>query len=168
MNIKVNNKSKKRFIKQLIDEYKFDVHEVEMIFTYLLTDDTLLAQTHFVNDITLCPRAISLSLLSKQSFCFVKGSIITNNSMQAYHDLRLNNDEQLFIKIEQIKRYDELYYAVLENNPFLTQYEFNRHLIKRKKRILQQQIDEALDVKDKEAFTYLTNELKMLIEYEIN
>lgn len=177
VNIKVSTRDKERFIKWLLLNYKFKALESERILTYLLEDDQLLNLTHFVNDITNCPRAISLSTttVDEKPLVFYKSNVKSTNGMQAFHDLRLNNNETLYVKINLKECYNQLYYAVLESNSFLLKEdnnnsnhwtsindELNINLRKQQKYYLQQKIDKALDENNKDDFIRLSNELKKI------
>lgn len=166
MSIRVTTNEKKQFISKMLMNYSFKAIQSERILNYLLKDDTLLQLTHFVTTITGCPRAISISTtdVQNESIVFYKKTIKSSNGWQAYHDLRLNNDEQLFIKINMPQPYDNTYYKVLEKNPFKLESNDDNHfeqtILKQQMNFLKQQIDFALDQEDKETFFRLTNKLK--------
>lgn len=173
MNVKVSNLNKRYFINMLLTKYKFKTRESEEILLYLLTDDILLNNTHFVDNITKCSRAISLSTtcVANKPFSFYKANINNTNGLQAYHDLRLNNKEPLYIKVNFSDRYNLLYQTVLEKNPHLISYESQENirddldslLFKQQQHNIRHQIDLALDKNDKEQFISLSNKLNNLM-----
>src|SRR5699024_546532 len=122
------------------------------------------------------PRSIvfSTKCVQEEPFVYYKGIIKTLEPKKAYHDLRLNNTEAIYIKINLSNRYHHsLYYLVLEENPFLTTNtikdetdEINATnlldfiLMTQNKKNLQQKIDQALDTNDLQSFMTLTSQLK--------
>lgn len=171
MNIKVNIHDKKQFIKRLLSRHTFKAIQSESILQYLLKDNELLELTHFVKDISKSPRAIKMTTNDTpgEPIKFYKGNVNSSNGWQAYHDLRLNNREQVFIQINMLEQYDELFYAVLEKNPYIYEIENFEYVLdimkhKQQKDLLERQIDEALDENDQETFYHLSSLLKMLQE----
>lgn len=176
MSIKVSLQDKFDFVNMLLAKYKFKVRESVRVFTYLLENPHYLKLVHFVNDITNCPRAISLSTtcVLDEPFIFHKANIRTTNGLQAFHDIRLNNDEPIYIKVNFSNQNSREYFAVVVDNPYnIYTYDYHtRHQIKKDKiklhneriNLLKQQIDKALDDNNKANFDYLVNKLKDMTE----
>lgn len=169
---------KKLFIRWFLKNYQLKRREGVWILNYLLSNDELLENVHFVDEAHYCPRAIVMSTVDTTSipFRFYKGNIMTSDAEKAFHDLRLNVHESIYLQLNfpSIPP-DPLYLAVLEENPYVP----NDVLISEKDRLAAQQllensmlefqeqqilgeIDAALDAGDKERFFELSNLLQAL------
>lgn len=169
---------KKNFIRWFLRQHQLKRREGVWILNYLLSNEELLANIHFVDEAHYCPRAVVMSTVEHLGipFRFYKGNLMTSDAEKAFHDLRLNFTEPMFIQLNfpNIPPHD-YYLAVLEENPYMP-YEL---YISEKDRLMAeqllqtsmqafqkeqvlQQIDEALDAGDKERFFELSGVLQAM------
>lgn len=169
---------KKIFIRWFLKNHQLKRREGIWILNYLLSDERLLEQICFIEEAHYCPRAIVMSSVESKGvpFRFYKDNIMTSDVEKAFHDLRLNRDDVMYIQINfpNIPP-PHVYLAVLEENPYMPKYlhisEKDRliaeQLLKNSMRTFQeekllQDIDEALDQGDKERFFELSNLLQAI------
>ncbi len=171
---------KKDFLKSFLQHYELKRRECAWLLNYLMNDDKLMERVHFVEKAELTPKALIISTKGVDSipFSFHKQQHVTTDAEKAFHDIRLNPEEEIYIEFRFIgaKQYSP-YLAVLEDNPFLPE---NRELAEmfrreteeliatslrqfRRTRILAE-IDHALDQGDKDLFERLVNELQKVDE----
>ena len=178
MNASVPTYEKKNFIKWFLKNYQLKRREGVWILNYLLTDDHLLQHVHFVEEAHYCPRAIVMSSVESQDipFCYYKGNVVTNDAEKSFHDLRMNNEERVYIQLNFPNSPPHMnYIAVLEDNPFipkqseLAYYDeatstamLENSLYAFQQQKLYDEIDAALDAGDKELFLSLSNALQQL------
>lgn len=171
---------KKTFIKWFLNHYQLKKRESVWILNYLCNNQDILYHVHFVRDIKSCPRALKISSrCSKEvSFRYYKKHIVTTDADKAFHDIRLNPNQELYIQLNFKNAHQNPYFAaVLEENPFMPDEAFitekDQHLAKKildqtlyeyKKKSLQQKIDHSLDEMDRIKFMKLVEELKELEE----
>lgn len=169
---------KKAFVRWFLKNYQLKRREGVWILNYLLSNDTLLENIHFVEEAHYCPRAIVMSTVDSNGipFRFYKGNIMTSDAEKSFHDLRLNPKDSMYVQLNfpNIPP-DQAYLAVLEENPFMPQHLY----INEKTRVLAEQllqhsmlafqeqkilkeIDDALDAGDKDRFFELSNLLQAL------
>lgn len=169
---------KKSFIRWFLKNFQLKRREGVWILNYLLSNDELLENIHFVDEAHYCPRAIVMSTIETNSipFRFYKNNIMTSDAEKSFHDLRLNAKEAMYLQLNFPNMPPEpIYLAVLEENPFVP----SDVLISEKDRIaaaqmlensvlafqeqqLLKEIDAALDAGDKERFFELSNLLQAL------
>lgn len=170
---------KKEFIRWFLKEHQMKRRECVWILNYLISHESLLKNVHFVEDAHYCPRAMIMSSIKDAGgipFRFYKGSIMTADAEKSFHDLRLNPDEDIFIQLNFPDAYQsQQYLAVLEENKHVNLKEVNDvddnlidSILKQsinsfQVKKLQDQIDEALDNKDKDKFLELTSLLKEFV-----
>jgi uncharacterized protein YpiB (UPF0302 family) len=138
---------------------------------YLRSHPTILDRTHFVEEAIHTPRSLVMTANGMEGapFRFYKGNLMTADSEKAFHDIRLNPDQDLYIELVFPKDGCIEYYGVLEDNPhvvvksarkedcdFAEQFT-NDFALSLNKEVLLQRIDEALDARDKERFMELTS-----------
>lgn len=169
---------KKTFIRWFLKNYQLKRREGVWILNYLLSNDELLKNVHFVEEAHYCPRAIVMSSLDHKGipFRFYKGHLMTNDAEKSFHDLRMHPNEAMFIQLNFSNVPPHMnYLAVLEENPYMPT---DVGIGEREKKIAQQlletsiyafqekaileQIDEALDRGDKERFFELSAILQAL------
>lgn len=176
MSLSISIAEKKEFIRWFLKSYKLKKRECIWILKYLLHHDNHLKYVQFVRDIKFCPRAILMSTHCSNgvSFRFFKQSIVTEDVEKSFHDIRLNNQEPLFIQLNFLNAHQCPTYAlVLEENPFIDNELFLTHkekdegedllnhiLYTYKLDSLRQAIDKSLDQRDKTAFLQLCEQLK--------
>lgn len=169
---------KKVFIRWFLKNFQLKRREGVWILNYLLSNDELLENVHFVDDAHYCPRAIVMSTVETTSipFRFYKENIMTSDAEKSFHELRLNAQKSMYVQLNfpNIPP-DPLYLAVLEENPYVP----NDVVINEKDRIAAEkllenslyefqeqqilnEIDAALDAGDKERFFELSNLLQAL------
>ena len=97
-------------------------------------------------------------------FRFYKNQLVTTDAEKSFHDIRLNQQEPLYLQLNFHKSYQNAaYVAVLEANPYTPEEysitkedkELAAHLLKQtlynyKKDALMQAINHSLDEKDQE------------------
>mgnify|MGYP002732763517 FL=1 len=169
---------KKTFIRWFLKNHQLKRRECVWILNYLLSNDRLLENVHFVEEAHYCPRAMVMSSVEHNGvpFRFYKGNVMTSDAEKSFHDLRLNPDEGIFIQINFPNIPPHLHYlAVLEENPYMPK---TLHISEKDRIIAEQllknsmmafqeekilrEIDEALDAGDKERFFELSNLLQAL------
>lgn len=179
----ISTKDKQSFIKWFLQHYKMKRRESKWILEYLVDNGVFLKNVHFVRDVKNCPKAIIISSVCSDGlpFIFYKESIITEDFEKLFHDLRLNQYEPLYIKLNFYNSIQNaLYVSILEENPHLPKdlevmkkdsSEADRilqhTLIQNQTHSLKQRIDLALDKTDKTYFMELVKELKGL-ELKVN
>ncbi|KKE79350.1 ReoY family proteolytic degradation factor [Oceanobacillus caeni] len=178
MNTPISRQDKKSFIQWFLKNYQLKKRESVWILNYILNHQQVLNKVHFVRDVKFCPRGIVITsqCSSEVPFRFYKDHIVTTDAEKSFHDIRMNQDEDLYIQLNFSKSHQHAYYAsVIEENPFVPDDYFvtkkDRLLAKKlldktvfnyKKKILQQEIDNALDELDQEKFIKLSKELNEL------
>lgn len=174
MNQVISAEEKKSFINWFLNTYELQKRECVWLLTYLKSDNELLEKVRFVDEIFASQRSIFMSTKCKRdiSFKFSKHSFTTTDVERAFHDIRLNPDEEILIKLSFMNA--ELcpeYAAVREVNPleqqqlaFNSWYSLLAEMIldesaeQFQKKRLYQEINDALERKDKERFMVLSRE----------
>lgn len=169
---------KKTFVKWFLKNFQLKRRECVWILNYLLSNDALLKNIHFVEEAHYCPRAIVMSTVDSQGvpFRFYKGNVMTSDAEKAFHDLRLYPEESMYIQINFPSIPPSSHYlVVLEENPYIPKNintnEKDRLIVEemlndsvrafQEEKILKE-IDECLDNGDKERFYELSNLLHEL------
>lgn len=169
---------KKTFIRWFLKNYQLKKREGVWILNYLLTDDALLQNVHFVEDAHYCDKGIIMSSVDHDGipFRYYRGKIMTQDADKCFHDLRLNQNEDFYIQINFTNATNYInYLAVVEYNPFtlkdtkpslkdeitVIQVVENSLYIQQEEKLMSQ-IDEALDKGDKERFYQLSSLLTEL------
>lgn len=169
---------KKAFVRWFLKNYQLKRRECVWILNYLLSNDELLKHIRFVEEAHYCPRAMVMSTVESTGvpFRFYKGNVMTADAEKSFHDLRLNEKEDMYLQLNfpNIPPSTQ-YLAVLEENPFMPE----TLLVNEKDRLLAEemlstslllfqqekllaQIDEALDQGDEDRFYELSNLLQVL------
>lgn len=180
MTASVSIVDKKAFVRWFLKNYQLKRRECVWILNYLLSNDELLKHIRFVEEAHYCPRAMVMSTVESTGvpFRFYKGNVMTADAEKSFHDLRLNEKEDMYLQLNfpNIPPSTQ-YLAVLEENPFMPE----TLLVNEKDRLLAEemlstslfvfqqekllaQIDEALDKGDKDRFFELSNLLQALKE----
>ncbi len=171
---------KKNFVRWFLKNFQLKRREFGWILNYLLSNDQLLENIHFVEEAHYCPRAIVMSSVDSNGvpFRFYKGNIMTSDAEKSFHDLRLYPNEDMYIQLNFPNvPPNQLYLAVLEENPYMPKYLhinekdrliaeeiLNTSMLTFQEEKLLKEIDEALDQGDKEKFLELSNLLQALKE----
>ena len=169
---------KRNFIQWFLRNYTLKRHEVKWLLNFIMKDEKLLNQLSFVHDAKFCPRAIVISSHCSDGipFLFYKQHVITTDIEKFFHDIRLHEDEYIYVQLNFHNVRQNPYYAgVLEENPYAPimpdlQNEDKRisnslltdlireHQFKK----IKEDIDQALDQKDEKKFNQLVRILKNL------
>lgn len=174
----VPSKEKQDFIYWFLRNYELKKQESEWILLYISQHQDVLKNVHFIKGAKNCPRGIEMASTcsKKPAFFFYKQQITTTNPDKAYHDLRLNKEEDLFIELNFEDATDYIKYVeVLEDNPYCSTSQrmqavhrkqaelvLEHIILNRKKAIVKKDVNHALDNKDDETFFKLTEELIQL------
>lgn len=167
--------AKKEFVRWFLKRYKLKRRECVWILNYLLSHEQILENVHFTDEAHYCPRAMIISTTKSESipFRFYKGNLMTADAEKSFHDLRLHEDEKMYIQLNFPNSHSCPHYAsVREENPFLPSYlqvsETDRKTAERlveesialmTEETLMKGINEALDTNDKERFLILSTML---------
>ncbi|WP_339214884.1 ReoY family proteolytic degradation factor [Ornithinibacillus sp. FSL M8-0202] len=178
MQAPVSVKDKKKFLQWFLNNYQLKKRESVWILNYLINHQEILENVHFVHDAKFCVRSVIItSQCSKEvPFRFYKNHLVTTDAEKAFHDIRLNQHESLYIQLNFNKsNQNHLYASVLEENPFvpddylITQQDkdnakllLEHSLFEFRKKQLLEKIDRSLDEQDKEQFNKLVKELRIL------
>lgn len=178
MQAPVSVKDKKKFLQWFLNNYQLKKRESVWILNYLINHQEILENVHFVHDAKFCVRSVIItSQCSKEvPFRFYKNHLVTTDAEKAFHDIRLNQHESLYIQLNFNKsNQNHLYAAVLEENPFvpdeylITQQDkdnakllLEHSLFEFRKKQLLEKIDRSLDEQDKDQFNKLVKELRIL------
>ncbi|TFB23971.1 IDEAL domain-containing protein [Filobacillus milosensis] len=171
---------KRIFIKWYLENFDTDKREMVWLLEYVMKRDYLLNHIHFVFEAHLCPRSIIISNNKKEKrpFRFYKDHVVTTDVDKAFHDIRLNPEETLYVEIvfDGVRQSYE-YAEVLEDNPYLPEdyylqnedYVLLENIIDDSTRhskinYLKNKIDQALDLGDIESFNKWSEELNNLRE----
>ena len=174
----VTAKDKKSFIQWFLNHYRLKKRESVWILNYLVNHNDLLGNVHFVRDVKYCPRGIMMTSHCSEEvpFRFYKNHLVTTDAEKSFHEIRLNQNEPLYLQLNFKRSNQHSYYAsVLEENPFIpadyyiTNHEkalanqlLNYSLYEYKKEKLLKQIDRALDEMNQEEFRILSKKLNEL------
>ncbi|MGM8365351.1 ReoY family proteolytic degradation factor [Virgibacillus sp. W0181] len=178
MHTVVPTKEKRNFIYWFLRTYKLKKRESEWLLLYIAEHTEILKNVHFIRGAKKCPRGIELASTcsAKPAFLFYKKQLMTIDADKAYHDIRMNKGEHLYIELHFKNAIQSSHYAlVLENNPYRTvshhiqnadRQQTNNLLgqiiFNRKQTELKKKIDSALDHRDSVAFMKFTKELENL------
>ncbi|WP_100372716.1 ReoY family proteolytic degradation factor [Bacillus sp. FJAT-45037] len=169
---------KKEFLRGFLQHYELKRRECAWLLNYLMSDDELMERVHFVERAAQTPKALIISATGVETvpFSFHKFKHVTTDAEKAFHDIRLNQTEDVYIELHfnNPKMYPP-YLAVLEDNPYLPENEeiaqahqqiaedlLEKSLKTFRLQQLRKDIDNALDGKDFETFIQLSNDLKEL------
>ncbi|SFA73921.1 Uncharacterized protein YpiB, UPF0302 family [Lentibacillus halodurans] len=178
MQTPVSAKDKKSFIQWFLNHYQLKKRESVWILNYIVNHQRLLDNVHFVREAKFCPRGLIMTshCSDEVPFRFYKKQLVTTDAEKAFHEIRMNQHDPLYIQLNFQKSYRNIFYAaVLVENPFLpndyfitkkdqdwakwllekTIYDYQRTSIRKK-------IDQALDERDQESFIELTGRLHKL------
>jgi uncharacterized protein YpiB (UPF0302 family) len=169
---------KKRFINWFLNNYQLKRRESVWILNYLMNHERVLKHVHFVEEARVCPKGVIISTkcVDDPPFRFYKEQVMTSDPEKSFHDIRLNDNETIYIQLNFANSNQCYRYAgVLEENPYIpndyyitekdqqTAEQLLSHLLydfQLKK--IQEEIDKALDEGDKERFHELIEQLNQL------
>lgn len=184
LQIPVSVQDKKGFIQWFLNQYQLKKRESVWILNYLVNHDHMLKNVHFIREARFCPRAIIMSTQCTEEvpFRFYKSQLITTDPEKTFHEIRLNQKEPLYIQLNfQAAEQNAVYAAVLEENPFVPDECFispaDRKLVQElldklvfdyQRSLLYEDIDKALDEKNKQKFNQLSKQLHKLDQAYFN
>jgi len=163
MSVKIPVSAKKEFIRLLLEEGRFK-REVIWIFNYILSHDKLVENVIFINEsIQETDRGIYAAdqRVETENFRYYKGDVSTTDSEKAFHDIRLNREETLYVQLKLTSIMQAKFFEVLEDNPHHKVSTRERRKIEltvsdlekqNKKRLIDHYVNKALDERDEEAF----------------
>ncbi|MCK0472106.1 ReoY family proteolytic degradation factor [Halalkalibacter sp. APA_J-10(15)] len=171
---------KKEFLKQFLAEFELKRRECTWLLNFLMSDDDLMKYVHFVEKAAHTPKGLIISAkgVDHLPFSFHKQHHVTTDTEKAFHDIRLNQSEDVYIELHfrGANRYSP-FLTVLEENPYVPDdveltkaydkaatFILQRSLISYRRERLTREIDHALDKKDQDRFKMLLMELKKLDE----
>ncbi len=173
MTTPVSVNEKKDFVRWFLNHYQLRKRECVWILNYLMSHDPLMEKVHFVDQAQYCPRALIMSThcIDGVPFRFYKENVVTNDAEKSFHDIRLNQDEDLYVQLNfQSSNASFHYAAVLEDNPFtprdiktekedrkITETWLEESLQIFQRDHLMKEIDRALDEGNEEAFHHFSN-----------
>ncbi|WP_407370525.1 ReoY family proteolytic degradation factor [Carnobacterium sp.] len=180
MNIQISLEAKKIFLGWFLDRYQLKRRESMWILNYLLNHDIVLNKVHFVESVDKTPRGMMISTteMSNEAFLFYKNGTVFSDPEQAFHEVRLNWQEEMYIELVFLNPWKSAeYLTVLEDNPY---HKWNEtismqlveevelaletfSLTERKQNTLHQ-IDLSLEKEDRERFIQLSKQLKEIEE----
>ena len=169
---------KKDFLKSFLKQYELKRRECAWLLNYLMSDDNLMEKVHFIEQAEQTPKSLVISAqgVSTIPFSFRKHQHVTTDAEKAFHDIRLNQTEEIYIELHfnGAKSYS-LYLAVLEDNPYLPENQKRAEVIENEaERLLSHSlymftrnqllelIDSALDTRNQALFEKYTEELRVL------
>ncbi|QQP71154.1 YpiB family protein [Carnobacterium sp. CS13] len=180
MNIKVPLEAKKVFLGWFLDRHQLKRRESMWILNYFLNHDIVLNKVHFVESVDTTPRGMMMSSVGtdNEPFFFYKDGTLFNDPEQAFHEVRLNWHEDIYVElIFRDPWKSPQYLAVLEDNPYHKWNDFVSLELKKEvehalaalslseqKQQIMNQVDEALEAGDREGFIQLSNDLKEIEE----
>ncbi|KGX92154.1 hypothetical protein N781_17795 [Pontibacillus halophilus JSM 076056 = DSM 19796] len=178
MQIPVSVEDKKEFVRWFLNHYQLKRRESVWILNYLINHDTLMEHVHFVEEARFCPRGmiIATQCVEDIPFRFYKSEVMTTDAEKAFHDIRLNRSEAIYIQIRFKNVHQNAKFAsVLEENPYVPK---DYYITERDSQMAEQflersistfqtdkllhEIDSALDRGDRERFEVLTIQLREL------
>ncbi|WP_181348250.1 ReoY family proteolytic degradation factor [Thalassobacillus sp. CUG 92003] len=180
MHTPISVNDKKEFVRWFLNHFQLKKRESVWILNYLINHETLLSHVHFVDEVKFCPRGLAISAQGVQDppFRFYKDRIMTTDAEKSFHDIRLNQDEAIYLQMNFKKAQQCSRYAlVLEENPFLPKDYYvddnDRRMVHRlldlsilehQKKRYESEIDRALENGEKERFYELTSEWKHIVK----
>lgn len=175
MDSKIKLEHKKAMIKWFSENHKLRRRESLWILNYLINHDIVLNKTHFVENVQATPRGIKMGAANTQgrSFLFYKDGIEYEDPEKAFHEIRMNWHEPLYLELDFNEAYLSPHYVkVLEDNPYakwndmvpsdlamLAEDAIDQFLLNERRNELLADIDQTLADDDKEKFILLSNEL---------
>ncbi|WP_163654159.1 ReoY family proteolytic degradation factor [Listeria sp. PSOL-1] len=166
MKASISIDEKKDFIRWLLNHYQMKMREAMWVLNYVSGHDQIIQYVHFVDDLSGVSRGLILAAegSSGEPFRFFKGNLATSDPEKAFHDIRLNWNEDLYIQLDFENAMNSPEYALVRtDNPHLGLQlnDEEKELAKKfldqtslffsKKNVLEK-IDQALDEKDRDAF----------------
>lgn len=112
---------KKVFLQHFMERYQPKQYESLWILHYIANHELLLNKVHFVEMAKKALRSMTISTVDSTEvpFVYYKEYKAFTNPEQAFHDMRLNWEQDMYIELHFPDAWrDSLYLSVLEDNPF--------------------------------------------------
>lgn len=169
-----HHQSKRAFIRRLLANYKHRTHGVNFLLRYILSNDLLIDKIEFTQNCNYSPRGIYISYKpeSEQDFIYYKDQFAYFMEEQAFHDMRLKQDEYYHIEIilpePEMER--ELEHLLIEN-PYVPGYlsmedkcdiELNQLADEAYIKYLEDLLNQAIDEKDYQRLEEIADQLEKL------
>ncbi|GLO66216.1 ReoY family proteolytic degradation factor [Oceanobacillus kimchii] len=167
---------KKKFIQWFLNNYRLKKRESVWILNYICNHENLLEKFNFVlDDIKFCPRGVEMSTNCTDGapFKFYKENVTSRDAERAFHDIRLNRDEEMYIQINfSDSKISQNYLGVVVDNPHATESLtisdetenfLDFMLLQMKRDNLMKEIDRALEKQDQDAFNKLSTKYAELV-----
>lgn len=184
MQTPISAKNKKSFIQWFLNHHQLKKRESVWILNYIVNHPKLLDNVHFIREAKFCPRGLVITshCSDKVPFRFYKKQLVTTDAEKAFHDVRMNQNEPLYIQLNFNQSYQNIYYAaVLVANPFIPDDYFitkqdrdsakqllEKTIFDYQQKSIRKKIDEALDKRDEQTFTELTEKLHKLNKMNVD
>ncbi len=167
---------KRDFLKWFLDSYHVKRRECVWLLNYVMSDDHLLSLFHFVESVKGCKRSMVISEknVHAKAFEYNKRHVSTDDPEKAFHDIRLNRTEAIYVQVNfHYTSPPPQYINVLEEHPHTyvdIHDRFGKDVESMIKHVeekyimgnLYEEIDVALESGDRETFQRLTEQLKRL------
>ncbi len=171
---------KKSFLRSFLKRHQLKRRECAWLLNYLMNDDGLMERVHFLDRSDETPKALIISTqgIDTVPFSFRKQHHVTTDCEKAFHDIRLNHTEEIYIELHfKDQELHAQYLAVLEDNPYLPETKERKQRFETEANVvlsesirqfqlnkINDEINQALDEHDKEAFLALTEKLNHLLK----
>lgn len=167
---------KKNFLKYFLNNFQLQKRECGWMLNYIYNHEDLLNNTHFVDDVKECQRAIVMSATCENDEPAFAGIIEGQGTIDAekmFHYIRMNR-EDLYIQLNfHDKMKNEAFISVLEENPYKQTKLSKKYGTEAKafldfcfesfrKDALMKEIDKALEEGNQEEFIRLSEEYRRL------
>lgn len=176
--------AKKEFIRWFLSNFRLKKNEGTWLFNYLLSDDRLMEKVHFTDDLRNREKTIIISSMCSHAtpFQFQKQAKVYYDVERAFHDIRLNPDEEIYISLYFKGRSTcSQYLIVLEDlqmegqrvsqenvMSLIAEIVIEKAVRRQRMKELLEEIDQALVNRDKELFMQLTSEWKELKKWDVD
>jgi len=180
----VTASAKKEFIRWFLSHYQLKKKEGTWLFNYILSDERLLERIHFTEDLRNRDKTMIVSAICSGAtpFQFQKLTKVYYDVEKAFHDIRLNPHEDLYVTVYFRDRLTcSRYLTVLEGRPLqdqrvsqetmmslLAEIIMDRSIRKHRMQKLQEEIDISLLKGEKGRFLALTSEWNELRKLELD
>lgn len=166
-------KSKQKFLSFLLENFLEKEDELTWFIQYLLKEDTLLENSHFIEEINEVPKGLFFNFSSlEKKVILLKDAHFYLDLHQIFHEVRLHEKDDLYIEVKFANRWENAFYlAILEDNPYFpwnnqvkkqVEEEVEDAFLKEELTILKEKLDATLRLGDKKEFENLVKIYKEL------
>lgn len=175
----VTQEEKRKFIRSFLRDFELQKKECKWILQHILLNDSLSENVHFVDNIENCTNAMILSTTCANdlpAFAGVIRNIATTDANKMYNYVRLHEKEKFYVKLNFHNKHQHTdFMQVLEENPNVEAKRLNEFssiadavihhsMLKFKLTELENQINDALDMRDEKRFRELSEQYKQARE----